>query len=59
MKTGKFPTKEEFKNIIYEFKKEKAVDKEGEYLAYLKDQKMSKKPRKLKRGCSDQIKMYR
>ena len=49
MKKHDFPTKEEFQKTIMRFKKEKAMKKEGIYLGYLKEQRMKKKPRRLKK----------
>lgn len=50
MKKDKFPSKEEFYQTILRLKKERAIKREGEYLGYLKEQRMRKKPRKVKYG---------
>lgn len=48
MKKDKFPSREEFYQTILKLKREKAIKMEGEYLGYLREQRMGKKPRKVK-----------
>jgi len=58
MKKDKFPSKEEFYQTILKFKREKATKREGEYLGYLKEQRMRKKPRKVKYGENEYRRKY-
>ncbi|WP_156774407.1 hypothetical protein [Alkaliphilus oremlandii] len=57
MKKHDFPTKEEFRKTIMRLRKEKIMKHEGIYLGYLKEQRMQKKPRRLKQG-SDKSNSY-
>lgn len=53
MKKDKFPSKEEFYQTILKLKRQRAIKREGEYLGYLKEQRMRKKSRKVKYGEKD------
>lgn len=60
MKKDKFPSKEEFYEAIIKLKKQREKKREGIYLGYLKEQRMMKKPRRLKNETSmpDSLRKY-
>lgn len=45
MTKHKFPSRDEFYKTILKLRRERTIKKEGEYLGYLKEQKMRKKSR--------------
>ena len=49
----RFPSKEEFYRTIVKLKRERELKKEGEYLGYLKEQRMRRKPRRVKIGTDE------
>lgn len=53
MKKDNFPSKEEFYKTILRLKKERAINKEGIYLGYLREQRGRGKVKKVKYGKRD------